>query len=67
MRKDTSRRRIPIQDRILEVIDSKMTGEVLLDEALKMMKASEGMSASQWVDLMSGKSSKRELVRFPDL
>lgn len=67
MRKDTSRRRIPIQDRILEVIDSKMTGEVLLDEALKMMKASEGMSASQWVDLMSGESSKRELVRFPDL
>lgn len=31
-----------------------MTGEVLLDEALKMMKSSEGMSASQWVDLMSG-------------
>lgn len=32
-----------------------MTGEVLLDEALKMMKVSERMSIGSWVDLMSGK------------
>lgn len=31
-----------------------MTGEVLLDEALKMMKVSERMSIGSWVDLMSG-------------
>ena len=29
-------------------------GEVLLDEALKMMKSSEKMSVSAWIDLMSG-------------
>jgi len=28
---------------------------VLLDEALKMMKSSEKMSVSSWIDLMSGK------------
>lgn len=44
----------PVQDRLIEVIDSKMTGEVLLDEALKLMKASERMSTAQWVDLLSG-------------
>jgi Golgi phosphoprotein 3 len=45
----------PVQDRLIEVIDGKMTGEVLLDEALKLMKASERMSTAQWVDLLSGK------------
>lgn len=45
---------IPLQDRVIEVIDGKMTGEVLLDEALKLMKGGESMSASQWVDLLSG-------------
>lgn len=34
-----------------------MTGEVLLDEALKMIKMSEKMSVGQWVDLMSGECS----------
>jgi Golgi phosphoprotein 3 len=46
----------PVQDRLIEVIDGKMTGEVLLDEALKMMKTSERMSAAQWVDLLSGET-----------
>lgn len=41
-------------DRVIEVIDDTLTGEVLLDEALKMMKASEKMSVSSWIDLMSG-------------
>ncbi|KDN45732.1 putative VPS74-protein [Tilletiaria anomala UBC 951] len=55
--KDPSRRRFAVQDRILEVIGSKMTGEVLLDEALKVMKAcDEPMSCSQWVDLLSGET-----------
>jgi Golgi phosphoprotein 3 len=31
-----------------------LTGEVLLDEALKMMKSSEKMSVNSWIDLMSG-------------
>lgn len=45
---------LAVQDRLIEVVDSKATGEVLLDEALKLMKASERMSAAQWVDLLSG-------------
>lgn len=40
--------------RYIEVIDDKLTGEVLLDEALKMMKVSERMSVGTWIDLMSG-------------
>ncbi|KAI1913865.1 Vacuolar protein sorting-associated protein 74 [Ophidiomyces ophidiicola] len=56
MQKDSSRRRFPLADRILEVIDDTLTGEVLLDEALKMMKSSEKMSVSSWIDLMSGET-----------
>lgn len=56
MQKDPSRRRFPLADRVIEVIDDTLTGEVLLDEALKMMKSSEAMSVSSWIDLMSGMS-----------
>lgn len=54
MQSDSARRRFPLADRILEVIDDKPTGETLLDEALKMMKASEKMTVGTWIDLMSG-------------
>lgn len=54
MQKDPSRRRFPLADRTIEVIDDTLTGEVLLDEALKLMKQSEKMSVSSWIDLMSG-------------
>lgn len=56
MQKDPARRRFPLADRVIEVIDDTLTGEVLLDEALKMMKASEKMSVSSWIDLMSGET-----------
>ena len=56
MQKDSSRRRFPLADRVIEVVDETLTGEVLLDEALKMMKGSEKMSVSSWIDLMSGKA-----------
>ncbi|KAK6834545.1 hypothetical protein PG990_000637 [Apiospora arundinis] len=56
MQKDPSRRRFPLADRLIEVVDDTLTGEVLLDEALKMMKASEKMSVSSWIDLMSGET-----------
>ncbi|KAI5466468.1 Golgi phosphoprotein 3-domain-containing protein [Mariannaea sp. PMI_226] len=56
MEKDASRRRFPLADRNIEVIDDTLTGEVLLDEALKMMKQSEKMSVSTWIDLMSGET-----------
>lgn len=54
MQKDSSRKRFPLADRVIEVIDDSLTGEVLLDEALKMMKSSEKMSVSSWIDLLSG-------------
>ncbi|KAI4119915.1 MAG: hypothetical protein LQ345_000173 [Seirophora villosa] len=56
MQKDSSRRRFPLADRVIEVVDDTLTGEVLLDEALKMMKTSEKMSVSSWIDLMSGET-----------
>lgn len=57
MQKDSGRRRFSLTDRVVEVIDDTLTGEVLLDEALKMMKSSDKMSVSSWIDLMSGTSS----------
>ncbi|KIW11575.1 hypothetical protein PV08_10876 [Exophiala spinifera] len=56
MQNDSGRRRFPLADRIIEVVDDTLTGEVLLDEALKMMKSSEKMSVSSWIDLMSGET-----------
>lgn len=55
--KDPSRRRLPLGDRLIEVIDDRQTGETLLDEALKMMKSSEKYGTAAWVDLMSGTSA----------
>lgn len=54
MQRDPQRKRFPLADRVIEVVDDTLTGEVLLDEALKMMKSSEKMSVSSWIDLMSG-------------
>jgi Golgi phosphoprotein 3 len=62
MQKDSSRRRFPLADRVIEVIDETLTGEVLLDEALKMMKSSEKMSVSSWIDLMSGKEGRSKVA-----
>ncbi|GAB1317610.1 Vacuolar protein sorting-associated protein 74 [Madurella fahalii] len=56
MQKTPARRNFPLPDRTIEVIDDTLTGEVLLDEALKMMKSSEKMSVSSWIDLMSGET-----------
>ncbi|GAA6016446.1 hypothetical protein JCM11491_002416 [Sporobolomyces phaffii] len=56
MVRDPNRRRFPLADRYIEVVDDKLTGEVLLDEALKMMKQSERMSVGTWIDLMSGET-----------
>ena len=60
MQRDSSRRRFPLADRLIEVVDDTLTGEVLLDEALKMMKSSEKMSVSSWIDLMSGRQQDAE-------
>jgi Golgi phosphoprotein 3 len=54
MVKDSGRRRYPLPDRFIEVIDERQTGETLLDEALKLIKTSEKMGVGNWIDLMSG-------------
>lgn len=62
MQRDSQRKRFPLADRVIEVVDDSLTGEVLLDEALKMMKSSEKMSVSSWIDLMSGTLSPNLIV-----
>lgn len=52
-------------DRLIEVVDDTLTGEVLLDEALKMMKTSEKMSVSSWIDLMSGMMEQPPSTHIP--
>ncbi|KAG5438361.1 hypothetical protein PCANB_002849 [Pneumocystis canis] len=54
--RDSLRRRYPLSDCMVEVIDDKITGEVLLDETLKMMKTSEKMTINSWMNLMSGET-----------
>ncbi|KAG8796775.1 hypothetical protein FRC12_000025 [Ceratobasidium sp. 428] len=56
MVKDSARRRYPLPDRLIEVIDERQTGETILDEALKMIKASEKMGVGTWIDLLSGET-----------
>ena len=58
MVKDPNRRKYSLADRYIEVVSEKLTGEVLLDEALKMIGSTEErMSVGQWIDLMSGKGN----------
>ncbi|KAJ1754468.1 hypothetical protein LPJ77_000244 [Coemansia sp. RSA 2523] len=46
-----------ISDRPIEVISARATGEVLLDEALKVIKASETKrTVASWMDLLSGET-----------
>lgn len=56
---------VPLTCRYIEVVDDRLTGEVLLDEALKMMKVSEKMSVGTWIDLMSGTFSADFGTRSP--
>jgi len=54
------RRQFPLSERVIEVVEERMTGETLLDEALKLIrdKGREGekLSVNVWVDLMSGET-----------
>lgn len=54
---DPARRRFELADRLVEVINTEPTGEVLLDEALKIMKDDEShLSVTNWIDLLSGET-----------
>ena len=58
--KDVNRRKSPLPERLVEVIDDRHTGETILDETLKMMKTQENdrFSINSWIDLLSGKYLK---------
>lgn len=49
-------------DRLIEVIDSTITGEVIMDEALKLMKQDK-QSVADWIDLLSGLNEHRGLYQ----
>lgn len=54
---DPARKRFELSDRLIEVIHTEPTGEVLLDETLKIMKADpENLSVTNWIDLLSGET-----------
>ncbi|KAF5096567.1 hypothetical protein D0Z03_001585 [Geotrichum reessii] len=53
---DINRRRFPLSERYVEVIDDKITGEALLDETIKIMKMSEPLSVATWIDYLSGET-----------
>ncbi|KAJ3296300.1 hypothetical protein HDU76_006742, partial [Blyttiomyces sp. JEL0837] len=48
-------RKRPFPDRLIEVTNEKATGEVLLDEALRLIKT-DSQSISAWIDLLSGET-----------
>ncbi|CDK29467.1 unnamed protein product [Kuraishia capsulata CBS 1993] len=54
---DPVRRRFELADRLIEVVDGSITGETLLDEALKLIKSdTSNLSVSNWIDLLSGET-----------
>lgn len=53
---DASRRRLPLADRYIQILDSKLTGEALLDETIKIIKSSEPLSVGTWIDYLSGET-----------
>ena len=50
------RKQYSLSERKLEVTNDTLTGEVLLDETIKLMKETEPMSASDWMDALSGET-----------
>lgn len=54
---DPARKRFELPDRLVEVVDTTLTGETILDEALKLMKnEEEHLSVLNWIDLLSGET-----------
>ncbi|ODV84925.1 hypothetical protein CANARDRAFT_28663 [[Candida] arabinofermentans NRRL YB-2248] len=54
---DSARKRFELPDRLIECIDGSLTGETLLDEALKLIKSDpQHLSVSNWIDLLSGET-----------
>ena len=51
----SNNRRLPLLERVIEVVNEQNTGEVLLDEALRVVKSNpEQLTVANWIDLLSG-------------
>ncbi|RKP07439.1 Golgi phospho protein 3-domain-containing protein [Thamnocephalis sphaerospora] len=50
------RENTPLAERPIEVIDGRPTGEVLLDEALRIIKSGDRASISNWINFLSGET-----------
>jgi golgi phosphoprotein 3 len=46
-------RKPPYSERVIEVTNDRLTGEAILDEALKLIKT-DSQPIGAWIDLMSG-------------
>ncbi|AQZ14903.1 VPS74 (YDR372C) [Zygosaccharomyces parabailii] len=53
---DSARKRFDVSERLIEVVDASKTGEVLLDEALQLMKYDDPLTIGNWIDLLSGET-----------
>jgi Golgi phosphoprotein 3 len=55
--KDPNQQRYPVAAQLVQVINDRQTGKMILDEVLKMMKAQESdrMGINSWIDLLSGR------------
>ncbi|QLQ78401.1 hypothetical protein HG537_0A06480 [Torulaspora globosa] len=53
---DSARKRFDVSERLIEVVDASKTGEVLLDEALQLMKYDDPLTIANWIDLLSGET-----------
>ncbi|KAK9696614.1 hypothetical protein K7432_012368 [Basidiobolus ranarum] len=54
-----------LSDKLVELVDSSLTGEVLLDETIKLMKSSnEQLSINDWIDYMSGETWNLTKVNY---
>ncbi|SCU79852.1 LADA_0B03576g1_1 [Lachancea dasiensis] len=53
---DSARKRFDVSERLVEVCNATKTGEVLLDEALNLMKNDEPLTIANWIDLLSGET-----------
>ncbi|KLO13433.1 GPP34-domain-containing protein [Schizopora paradoxa] len=56
--KDANQKRVPVAERLVEVVDERLTGETILDEAFKLIKSRETarLSVKDWIDLLSGET-----------
>lgn len=49
-------RRFDVADRIVEVRSTKPTGEVLLDETLRLLRSASPAGIAEWIDVLSGET-----------